>query len=88
MSLNVFKACSKGYSDRMFDFRTLCIENGYWSAYYLASKHPKSFNEIIQKMIRSRNQKHDNEDPEDIIASFKQREQKFNEMKAVNDRGN
>lgn len=83
MSLDVFKACANGYSDRMFDLRTLCIENGYWNAYYLASKHPKSFTEIIKKMIRSRNKKHDDAEPEDIVASFKQREKKFNEMRAV-----
>lgn len=56
MSLDVFKACIKGYSDHLFDMQLLCAHQGYWAGYFVKAKRPKTLQAIIDKMIRSRDE--------------------------------
>ena len=57
MSLDVFRACVKGYADSLFDKQVLTVQAGYWAAYFANSKHPKSVSNIITDMSRKHQQK-------------------------------
>nr|DAU86253.1 MAG TPA: hypothetical protein [Caudoviricetes sp.] len=48
-----FLACCEGYNDRLTDLTPLSVLNGYWSAYYNNTKHPRKPTQIIQKMNAS-----------------------------------
>lgn len=50
MSLDVFTAYTKGYSDRLLDQQILAMQTGHWAAYFVGSKHPKSPKELAEKM--------------------------------------
>lgn len=52
MSLDVFQAYVKGYSDRLLDQQILALQSGYWSAYYAGAKHPKPVHRISEDMIK------------------------------------
>lgn len=54
MSLDMFKAVVKGYSDHMFDLQLIAVHQGYWSGYYNRAKKPKSLETILSKMFRAR----------------------------------
>ena len=54
MSLDVFKAVIKGYSDHIFDLQLLSVHQGYWSGYYNRAKKPKSLESILKKMFKAR----------------------------------
>ncbi len=54
MSLDVFRACSKGYQDRVFDQQLLGVQTGYWAGYYQRAKKPTPLKSIIEKMLRRR----------------------------------
>ena len=55
MSLDMFKACSKGYTDYLFDLQLLSVQQGYWAGYYTKARKPKSLKSIIEKMVRDKN---------------------------------
>ena len=50
MPLDMFIACTKGYSDRLLDQQILAMQTGYWAAYFVGSKHPKSPKELSERM--------------------------------------
>ena len=52
MSLDVFQAYVKGYSDRMLDNQIIALQSGYWSAYYAGAKHPKPVHKIAEDMVK------------------------------------
>lgn len=53
MSLDVFQAVVKGYSDRLLDMQILGVQSGYWAAYYVGSKHPKLPKDVAASMLRA-----------------------------------
>ena len=50
MSLDVFNAYTKGYADRLLDQQILAMQTGYWAAYFVGNKHPKSPKELAKIM--------------------------------------
>lgn len=57
MSLDMVQAVISGYSDRILDQQILAVQSGYWSAYYMGSKHPKPVFTIVEDMVKRHNQK-------------------------------
>ena len=53
MSLDVYTAYTKGYADRLLDQQILAMQTGYWAAYYVGSKHPKSPKELAKTLHQS-----------------------------------
>lgn len=70
LSLEEFQACLNGYSERLKDQQKLAIQQGYWTAYYLGAKHPKSVDALIEA-IDEGPQKHLDEVD---VATFLERE--------------
>lgn len=54
MSLDVFKAVIKGYSDHIFDLQLVAVHQGYWSGYYSRSKKPKNLETILKKLFKAK----------------------------------
>ena len=54
MSLDMFKAVVKGYSDHIFDLQLVAVHQGYWSGYYSRAKKPKSLDTILKKMFKTK----------------------------------
>lgn len=54
MSLDVFKACIAGYTDRIFDQQLNGVQAGYWAGYYSRAKKPRSPKSIIERMLRKK----------------------------------
>ena len=54
MSLDVFKAVVKGYSDHIFDLQLVAVHQGYWSGYYSRAKKPKSLDTILKKLFKAK----------------------------------
>lgn len=54
MSLDMFKAVVKGYSDHVFDLQLIAVHQGYWSGYYNRSKKPKNLGTILKKMFNAK----------------------------------
>lgn len=54
MSLDVFKACVAGYTDRLFDQQLNGVQAGYWAGYYSRAKKPISPKRIIERMLRKK----------------------------------
>jgi hypothetical protein len=80
MSLDVFKACAQGYSDRLFDLQVLGVQEGYWAGYYGRAKKPKSFSSIVKTLMKSRQKKADmpRQHQADVdVDVFKQMEESF-----------
>lgn len=77
MSLEVFRACSKGYADHLFDLEILSVQQGYWAGYYSNSKKPKSVKSVIDRMLRSRGK--NSHASEVDVESFLERERRFTE---------
>lgn len=59
MSLDMFRAVIKGYSDHMFDLQLIAVHQGYWSGYYNRAKKPKNLETILKKMFRVREKSDD-----------------------------
>lgn len=76
MSLDVFKACTQGYADRMFDQQILGVCSGYWAGYYGRGKNPKSVKSVVEKMIRKRNKSSEHSEEVDVVA-FQAMEERF-----------
>lgn len=53
MSLDVFRAVVKGYSDRLLDMQILSVQTGYWAAYYVGSKHTKKPKDVAASMLQA-----------------------------------
>ena len=54
MSVDTYDACVEGYKDKLFDQQILAIQQGFWTGYYMGSKHPKSPDAIATSMIKDR----------------------------------
>ena len=54
MSMDIFQSIVAGYSDRLIDLQILSIQTGYWAAYYVGSKHPKSPDKIADSFTKKR----------------------------------
>ena len=54
MSLDVFKACARGYADHMFDLQLVGVQQGYWAGYYSSAKKPKPLKYVIDKLFKAR----------------------------------
>ena len=78
MSLDVFRACSRGYSARMFDMQILGVQQGYWAGYYSRTKKPKSVKSIVDKMVREKSRSTKQEKPDVDVEAFLKMEEQFN----------
>ena len=81
MSLDVFRACSRGYAARMFDTQILGVQQGYWAGYYSRTKKPKSVKSIVDKMVRERGRQDRStkqEKPDVDVEAFLKMEEQFN----------
>jgi hypothetical protein len=54
MSLDMFKAVVKGYSDHIFDLQLVAVHQGYWSGYYNRAKKPKNLETILKKLFKAK----------------------------------
>ncbi len=54
MSLDIFKAVIKGYSDHIFDLQLVAVHQGYWSGYYNRAKKPKNLETILKKLFKAK----------------------------------
>lgn len=52
-----FRACLDGYTSRYLDQQTLSVFTGYWAAYYSNKKHAKKPQDIIEKLLQSKERK-------------------------------
>lgn len=78
MSADTYDACVSGYKDRLLDQQILAIQQGYWSAYYMGSKHPKSPDRIAEDMLKERVRSATSQSKADIdVEAFLQREADF-----------
>lgn len=78
MSLDVFRACSRGYAARMFDMQILGVQQGYWAGYYTRNRKPKSLKSIVDKMVRERGRSAKQEKPDVDVEAFLKMEEQFN----------
>ena len=78
MSLDTFRACSRGYSARMFDMQILGVQQGYWAGYYSRTKKPKSVKSIVDKMVREKSRPTKQEKPDVDVEAFLKMEEQFN----------
>lgn len=78
MSLDVFRACSRGYSAHMFDMQILGVQQGYWAGYYSRTKKPKSVKSIVDKMVREKSRSAKSEKPDVDVEAFLKMEEQFN----------
>ena len=81
MSLDTFRACSRGYSARMLDMQILGVQQGYWAGYYSRTKKPKSVKSIVDKMVRERGRQDRStkqEKPDVDVEAFLKMEEQFN----------
>ena len=78
MSLDTFRACSRGYSARMFDMQILGVQQGYWAGYYSRTKKPKSVKSIVDKMVREKSRSAKPEKPDVDVEAFLKMEEQFN----------
>lgn len=72
-----------GYEDRIFDYRTIAVESGYWSGYWSASKKPKSLKTILTRVLAQhdkRNEKGKHHSDEVDVEAFLAREARFKQM--------
>lgn len=79
MSLDVFNAVVRGYSDHIFDLQLVAVHQGYWAGYYSRAKKPKGLDIVLKKMLRIKskdNQKKSQSKVTEVdIETFLQREQ-------------
>lgn len=77
----MLRAVIKGYEDRILDNQIIAVQAGYWSAYYMGSKHPKPTHKIAEDMLNKHNQKDASKisrpKPEVDVNSFLEREAQF-----------
>lgn len=80
MSVDTFNACIEGYTDHMFDMHLNAVQQGYWSAYFTNSKHPKSMAKIQEMLVDTRyKQKTHSKHADDVdVDEFLRREAEFN----------
>ena len=75
------KAVIKGYEDRMLDSQIIAVQTGYWSAYYIGSKHPKPTHKIAEDMLKRHNKqdasKISRPKPEVDVSTYLEREARF-----------
>lgn len=80
MSLDVFRAVIKGYSDHIFDLQLVAVHQGYWSGYYNRAKKPKSLETIMKKLFKAKEKSADKvaqQKAEDVdVETFLAREQR------------
>lgn len=55
MSLDVFNAVVKGYTNHLFDLQVISVQTGYWAGYYTRAKKPKPLKSVISNVTRSKN---------------------------------
>lgn len=79
MTVPMVQAVVKGYEDRLFDQQIPAILAGYYSAYYVGSKHPRSPDKIISGLQSSRNKKRRDTEEEMAakVAQFQEREERL-----------
>lgn len=82
MSLDVFQACVKGYTDHIFDMQLVGVQQGYWAGYYSSAKKPKPLKTIIDKLFKAhvRGVQHSQatEKPDVDVDAFLAMEAQFN----------
>lgn len=82
MSAEVFKACVRGYTDRIFDLQILGVQQGYWAGYYTRTRKPKPLKSIIDKLFKSKTKNKGSIDvskPEIDVETFQKLEARFQE---------
>lgn len=77
MSMDVFQAYLKGYSDHLFDLQLLGVQQGYWSGYYGRAKKPKNLNSVMEKLMRNRHKGSRQHAPDVDVEAFKAMEERF-----------
>lgn len=85
MSLDVFKACVAGYTDRIFDQQLNGVQAGYWAGYYSRAKKPTSPKSIIERMLRKKDTRAKKKHADEVdVAGYLAMEARFKErMKAL-----
>lgn len=87
MSLDMFKAVVKGYTDHIFDLQLVAVHQGYWSGYYNRAKKPKGLDAILKKMFKAKekdeNKHHKQKQFDDVdVESFLAKERlRLSQMK-------
>ena len=86
MSLDVFNACIKGYSNRLFDLQIISVQTGYWAGYFTRAKKPKSLKSILNSMVKAKSKEDKSSDksikaPEVDVDAFLAMEQRFQERR-------
>lgn len=83
MSLDVFQAVVKGYSDRLFDLQLLSVHTGHWAGYFNRSKRPKSLKNILKTVLNSRKKAPKSPHSSSVdVDAFLEQERMFNLRKA------
>ena len=79
MSLDVFKAVVRGYSDHMFDLQIVAVHQGYWAGYYSRARKPKGLDTVLKKLLKVKSKdiskKSQSKVTEVDVETFLQREQ-------------
>lgn len=86
MSLDVFNACIKGYSNRLFDLQIISVQTGYWAGYFTRAKKPKSLKSILNSMVKAKSKEDKSSDksikaPEVDVDAFLAMEKRFQERR-------
>ena len=86
MSLDVFNACIKGYSNRLFDLQIVSVQTGYWAGYFTRAKKPKSLKSILNSMVKAKSKEDKSSDksikaPEVDVDAFLAMEKRFQERR-------
>ncbi len=54
MSLDVFNAVIRGYSDHIFDLQVVAVHQGYWAGYYGRARKPKNLDTVLKKLLKAK----------------------------------
>lgn len=76
MSLDTLSACLEAHSENVINQQKMAVLTGYYAAYYVGAKHPKSPTELMSDLDASMyEQKH----VDDVdVEAFKEQERLFN----------
>ena len=77
MTADTYVACVEGYKDKLLDQQILAVQQGYWSAYYMGSKHPKPPDKIAESMIKDSSATSSPKATEVDVEAFLQREAEY-----------
>ena len=68
-----YNACMEGAADRQKDQLAASIQGAYYTAYWNNAKHPKSLNQVIEKIYKNQ----DEPKPDVNVDEFLERKRRF-----------